>query len=402
MSDLLTKRQLQVLAGRSIASLALVFSLAILITPQIAFAEDTIPPTVSEETPTEVPPENQPETPVESFELPAICSALFTPPIEGEVAPVSSWTPLALTGADRTNNASLVWNWTVPTSAVEGASFSGYGYALYSGDVLLTNGQLSPEVTQFTYTATGEVNSYRLFVWVTDTTTPAAEPTPVGCEYKDMLFSTVKPVVNGNSWFVDDNTARPLLSTEATDLTYNWVVIAANGTRVIIDDPTSLNPLFTFLSDGTFTFQLTATNSFGNINDPIVELVITYFEPFTPGPEKPIPPIVTPAPIDQYVPPAIALAEVKRTSAVGNSYAATLGGEVASTSADAIPSVAGASDSDKDAPVANTAAQAVQTSSQGWVLLGVPWYWWLLGIVVIVTAWQWYRSGAFRKSPDDV
>lgn len=393
MSDLLTKQQLYVSVKRTIASLVLVFSLAILITPQTAFAEDTIPPTTGEEAPAEAPAEN----PV----LPATCRVLFAPLAEGEEAPVSNWTPLALTGADRTNNASLVWNWTTPTSTVEGATFSGYGYALYSGDVLLANGQLTPEITQFSYAATGEANSYRLFVWITDTTTPAAEPTPVGCEYKDTLFSIVKPVVNGNSWFVDDNTARPLLLTDATDLTYSWVVIAANGTRVTIDDPAALNPLFTFLSDGTFTFQLTATDSFGNINDPIVELVITYFEPFTPGPEKPIPPIVTPPPIDQYVPPAIALAEVKRTSAVGNSYAATLGGEVASTRTDAAANIAGATDDDNDAPITKT-AQAVQPSTQGWVILGVPWYWWLLGIAIIITAWQWYRSGAFRKSPDDV
>lgn len=389
MSDLLTKQQLYVLVKRSIASLVLVFSLAVLITPQAAFAQDTIPPTTGEEAPA--------ETPV----LPATCRALLGSLAEGEEAPASSWTPLTLTGADRTNNASLVWNWAIPTSAVEGASYSGFGYALYSGDVLLTNGQLGPEVTQFAYSATGEVNSYRLFVWIIDTTNPVAEPTPVGCEYNDTLFSTVKPVVNGDSWFVDDNTARPLLTTDATDLTYSWVVIAANGTRVTIDDPTVLNPLFTFLSDGTFKFQLTVTDSFGNTNDPIVELVITYFEPFTPGPEKPIPPIVTPPPIDQYVPPAIALAEVKRTSAVGNSYVATLGGEVAATNTDAAANVAGAADAQKDAPITN-AAQAVQPSTQGWVILGVPWYWWLLGIAIIITAWQWYRSGAFRKSPDDV
>lgn len=374
----------------------LVFALAILITPQTAFAEDTIPPTTGEETPTEVPP----EAPAEPFELPATCSALFVPPAEGEEAPASIWTPLAVTGANRTNNASLVWNWTTPTSTVEGATFSGYGYALYSGDTLLTNGQLGPEATQFTYTATGEANGYRLFVWISDTTTPAAKPTPMGCEYKDTLFSIVKPVINGDSWFVDGNTARPLLTTNATDLTYSWVVIAANGTSVTIDDPTALNPLFTFLTDGTFTFQLTATDSFGNINDPIVELIITYFEPFTPGPEKPIPPIVTPAPIDQYVPPAVALAEVKRTSAVGNSYVATLGGEVAGTNTEAAANVAGATDNN-DAPLENT-AQAVQTSSQGWLLLGVPWYWWLLGVAIIITAVQWYRSGAFRRSPDDV
>lgn len=370
----------------------LVFALAILITPQTAFAEDTIPPTTGEEVP--------PETPAEPFELPATCSALFVPPAEGEEAPASIWTPLTVTGADRTNNASLVWNWTAPTSTVEGATFSGYGYALYSGDTLLVNGQLTPEILQFNYAATGEANGYRLFVWITDTTTPAAEPTPMGCEYKDTLFSVVKPVINGNSWYVEENTARPILTTDATDLTYSWVVLAADGTRVTIDDPAALNPLFTFLTDGTFTFQLTATDSFGNINDPILELIITYLEPFTPGPEKPIPPIVTPAPIDQYVPPAVALAEVKRTSAVGNSYVATLGGEVAGTNTEAAANVAGTSD-DNDAPLENT-AQAVQTSSQGWLLLGVPWYWWLLGVAIIITAVQWYRSGAFRRSPDDV
>ena len=366
------------------ASLAFVFSLSVILAPQAAFALD----------------EPTPEPP--ATVLPATCTALLTTSPTPETPPANepAWSPLVLTAPQRTNTAPLQWNWTIPTAldAANQSSLHGYGYALFNGDTLVTSGELSADVQQYSYAASSN-GTYRLFVWVLDTITDPATPVATGCEYADTTYDTVGPYIIGDSYIIIGNTANPLFSTDETDVTYSWTVNAGDD-MVLIDGSTNLNPTFTFLADGAYTFKLVATDSLGNVTN--MELIVTYIAPFIPGPEVLLPPTI-PAPIDPYVPPAIVKAETERTVAVGASYQAAMSTDVVSDPAGNNASNVASANRDSDsASSAATGVQPVQSSAQGWLILGVPWYWWLLGLAIIVSAVQWYRSGAFRKSPDDL
>lgn len=394
MSDRIANTRLYVLLKHGVASFALVFALGIFLVPQSAFALD------------EQTPENN--TPVA---LPATCAALIgitPPPAEEPVTPgedeetpapaTPAWSALTLTTAPITTNMNLTWNWQAPVPTDPESTYRGYGYALYSGKTLLASGELGADMLGYSYAA--PVNGvYRLFVWVLDTTTDPTTPQATGCEYADTAFDNAPPIISigGEGFTSSGKTATPTLSTAETDLTYSWTVTSEGGLATI-SNANVLNPIFTFLRDGVYTFVLTATDTLGNT--ALVTLTIKYEEPFIPTPEAPITPAV-PAPIDPYVPPAVVLAEARRTVAVGASYEAAVSTDVMTNSESASSNVAGVN-TDDTSSVAAASAQPVQRSDQGWVILGVPWYWWLLGLAIIISAIQWYRSGAFRKTPDDV
>ncbi len=395
---------------RSVASFAVVFAFAVFFAPQTALALDETPsqpevpttvlPTTCTAllgiTPTPEPP--TPQTPPGQTETPTIPTPPPTTPTPSTPT-ISTWSPLALSTLQSTNNAALSWSWTAPVSTDPAAAFSGYGFALYNGDVLVANGELGAEVLQYAYAAPAD-GQYRLFVWILDTTENPTTPVATGCEYRDTILDTTAPavVINGEGFTSNGNTATPSLTTTEADLTYNWAVDADNS-FVTISNTAELTPIFTFLKDGLFTFTLTVTDSLGNV--ATVTLEISYAAPYIPTPEAPLPPVVI-APVDPYVPPAVVLAETKRAVAIGASYEAAVSTDVMSDDTQIPANSAATSKNDPSAVAAATTSQAVQRSSQGWLILGVPWYWWLLGLAIIITAIQWYRSGAFRKTPDDI
>ncbi len=413
MSDRITNKRLLVLLKHGVAGFALVFALGIFLSPQSAFALDE---PVNETPPTEAP-----------LVLPATCTALpgaiTPPPTEPETNPetnpevepetpaptpenpapaVPAWSALNLSTTQFTNSMNLTWNWETPVSTNPDVTYRGFGFALYAGDTLLANGELGPDAKSYAYAVPAN-GVYRLFVWVLDTTEDPATPEATGCEYADATFDTTPPVVSvdGDGFVSNGNTATTTLSTTETDLTYIWSV-TSNGGTATISDINSLNPTVTFFADGTYTFTLTATDSLGNT--VVITLVITYEEPFVPGPETPLPPGV-PAPVDPYVPPEVIIAESQQKVAVGASYRAAASTDSISNDSDDEDSplaVANETADDLSAVAAASTAQPIQSSNQGWLILGVPWYWWLLGLAIIISAIQWYRSGAFRKTPDDM
>lgn len=361
------------------ASFVLVFSLGIFLAPQAAFADE----------------------PAESFTLPAVCSDLLVvspPPEEGEEAPEPTpptWSALQVATTPRTNTFELSWQWTAPTTEEDGLTIESYGYALYNGETLVINGELTPDVVQYTYPAPAD-GTYRLFVWVNQN--DGTDTTPEGCEFADSELDATSPAINGDSYSQIGNEATPLLSTTETDVTYLWTT-DGDSDQVTIGDPTALNPTFTFLVDGTFTFDLLATDSLGN--PTIVSFLISYLTPFVPTPEAPIPTV--PGPIDPYIPPEEVLVQANKSSLESYNYGATAFNDTLSGDEGTDPSAFVSTDvaDTADAPL-TTAATPLESSNQGWLIIGIPWYWWLLGLAIIVTAWEWYRSGAFRKRPDDV
>ena len=362
---------------RTVACFILLASLAFVLAPHASYALDEL---------------STPEVP--AYTLPETCSVLLAEtPSTGE--PAATWSPIALITAPKSDPSTLNWSWQAPTSSDPEATFSGYGFALYNGETLVTNGELGADAQQYSYSVTSD-GVYRLFVWVLDDTEDPATPVATGCEYADNIQDTTPPAINGSGYVLVGDKATPTLTTDEAGLTYVWTV-DASGTKVTISKSTELTPTFTLLENGLYTFTLDVTDAFGNRTT--IQIKINY-DPYNPTISTPVPP-VSPAQITQEIPPLPVPVKVQRAATATQNYQTAISPDnLSSTSATS--GVAGTNSDDANADAALTAAaQSVQTSSQGWLILGVPWYWWLLGLAIIITAVQWYRSGAFRK-PDDV
>jgi len=342
------------------------------------------------------------ETPPASQTLPESCCALLPPeqippegtPVETPSEPAQhTWSPLQLATAAHTNNSALTWSWQAPVSSVPEATFKGYGYSLYMGNALVESGELTPDTLAYNYTATAQ-GSYRLFVWIIDTTQGETTPVSAECEYKDADYDSTPPVITGDTVVKTGNTATPTVNTDEPSLTYAWTVDAP-ATSVTVSDATLLTPIFTFLKDGTYTFRLTVTDLAGNTATR--DFVVTYLAPFIPNPEAELPESIVPAPVDSFIPVAVTYSQARRQAAAPVYDTSSAPVAPATNQEQAVAQATA-----KDAPADATSPRPVEASTHGWLLLGVPWYWWLLGIAIIISAARWYRSGAFRKTPDDL
>ncbi|MGV9002301.1 MAG: hypothetical protein ACOH18_05105 [Candidatus Saccharimonadaceae bacterium] len=296
-----------------------------------------------------------------------------------------------------TNNPGLQWNWTfTPPETVEGQpafTVDSYGYAIYNGTTLQSQGTLAAAATTLGYAAPTD-GTYNLYLW-----TVQGDSEPVYCAVGSIPFDATPPVIINNGYALDDKTgiATPLLSTDEASLTYSWAV---NGLDegVEIDNLAALNPNFTFSLDDTYNFTLTATDIFGNITT--TPLTIKYIAPFVVPPTGPaiISEELLPEPVQSYTPiekaPPIAYSAPKQTDdgklppeVDASIYAATTQGQ----------DTAGASE--------KRVSGVVSVGNSGWKIAGVAWYWWVLIVASISAALLWvvrtYQFG-FALQPDDV
>lgn len=387
MSDRATSRRRRLTVKRSTALLTLVLAFGLVLVPHSAYAQ---------EAPSEEPSQRMAAptatcstvAPPWQAKEPNLVGDILDPPTPGP----SNWTAIQLAGATRTNTSTLSWQWKTPTSDKQGATYT-YGYGLYHGETQRDAGQLASGTVMHQY-ATADDGHYRFFIWIIESTN--GEPQPTGCESYDTERDTTKPVINGNGYSKNGNKATPQLSTDETDVTFDWMVNASVD-EVKISDPSQLNPTFTFIKNGTYTFTLTATDSLGNAPTTVV-LEITHEMTFTPGTETPVIPVADPAPLDPFVPPQQVLVQTKK--AVLDSY--NFGATAFDVTEPNVAVKGATTTSDGDPPLQTAAAAPLDSSRDGWVLLGVPWYWWLLGSGGIVAGGLWYRNYFLNNMPTDI
>lgn len=340
--------------------------------------------------------------PQEPVTIPASCSA--TAPLAGE--PGIHFAPTT-----PTNVSSLQWNWTFTAPAVppveeveEGEEaeeaeapfvYTRYNYAIYSGDVLQTQGILDPAATTVGYVAPAD-GTYTLYLWTVEGEADAE--TSTYCSVASIPLDATPPAVSYQGHLLDDNIATPLITSDGSDYTYSWTVNRLGG-GVRISDPTALAPSFSFQRDGTYNFVLTALDTLGN--STVVEFSITYLAPFVAPPNGPeiIPVESIPEPIQTYVPIEEAAPIAQRTYRPAPSGDGMISPEIDAS----IYSITSEGQEARANDQKKVAGAAVSAGSDGWKVLGLSWYWWLLIAAIIVSAWLWltrtYRS---RFSPDDI
>lgn len=332
-------------------------------------------------------------------------------------ASANVWSLISLTTSD--TNQHPVWQWQTATSTNTTAVLQGYGYALLFDGTVVDSGELAP--TQLTYTHNALADgTYQLYVWVIDGTDPTM-PVADRCESAIATVDTIAPVVMGDSYTLVGDQATPDLTNNETNTTYAWTVDAPTS-KVTLSNDTELNPTFTFLADGTYTFTLTATDVVGNITT--VELTINYSAPVMPDPTPtppptPNPPVVHPStpsqpvelpaapPAPQHIPPARSYC-ASEPAADRVAVATTPAVEEVSETPTVAPPVTDVQPNTPDqitdqasiAPQART--QSSESSTGELIILGLPWYWWLLGAAIVGTAIAWYKSGVYRKGPGDL
>ncbi len=131
--------------------------------------------------------------------------------------------------------------------------------------------------------------------------------------------------------------------------------------------------------NGTYTFKLWSITRAGDFS-PVVTGTITIFIPL-----PDLPPLEVPAPID-----TTPIANIPSTTSATATSPNTISSTDINISAPTFErsSVLSATDQDNPVRVVDTAA-AVKPSSQGWVIVGLPWYIWLVVAAVVFVAWRW-------------
>lgn len=329
--------------------------------------------------------------------------------LDGEETPVVDPTPTSLVftekPADKTNLTSLSWQWQLTVAEDDTTSYTGYTYILKTADGTIVD-QGAGDTTAVSYTKSDALTGTTYTLTVAVVTDPESSPEETLSVASSTEVNTVPPVItdNGTTW--SGNTATPGLEvkpgqqppvtpTEPTDpaptsptqtapetppaptYTYEWATDASPG-LVTISDTSVLNPAITFHSDGQAAFTVRVTDAFGNFIEYILNLA--YAAPFIPGPTVPL--------VPDYAPPALKpIAALVRVPPLSNR--AAIDATSNSQSADTTGDVKGETIADADV---KTKPIVAATPTQGWLLLGIAWYWWLLAVAIVGSATLWFRS----------
>lgn len=147
------------------------------------------------------------------------------------------------------------------------------------------------------------------------------------------------------------------------------------------------------INDGNYKFELWSINREAKLSAGVSgNITIT-----SPVPIVPIfAPLEIPEPIGAA--PIVAVASINNTSTRSSTYYIPNATPVTSTDTSASNvNVLSSTDTNSSGSQADTVA-AVKPSAQGWVIIGLPWYIWLLVVAIIFTAWRWFAMVAKNKS----
>ncbi len=297
------------------------------------------------------------------------------------------------------DTANLTWTWTVtqPEAPAAPVAIPGYGYIIYHGGVVAAHGQLAAEATSLLFAAPQE-GEYELFLWVLPVD---ATGVVEHCLSSKITYTLAPPVVVNGGFTQTGNTATPNLSTAEPGLTYAWSVTGPNA-GVTISDTAVLNPVFTFSQSGAYTFTLVVSGA--PVTSTIVTFDITYTAPPVVTPIAPIIPQETlPPQLNDYVRPAAARAAAQRTLTEATTPQDQT--KDSTTSVTDSPATIVTDDTKEETFVdgASTLAKVVTPSTEGWKIVGIAWYWWILFAAIIASAWLWtIRTIRSRNLPDDV
>jgi hypothetical protein len=192
-----------------------------------------------------------------------------------------------------------------------------------------------------------------------------------------LTYTTLGNVITPNVTAADDN----------EPLTYSW----SNGNpNVVLSDTTVAAPTFTVNADGTYSFVLTVTDALGNAT--LKTFNFTYTTP---------PPSFV-APIDIEETRTIEQISQETIPQIDNGFT-----NVAVI--DSTPNADGSTEEAEQGEVLGTEtadtpleqSAALTTSSQGWKLWGVAWYWFALGAAALAALWWMIAAWRRRQAQAD-
>lgn len=145
-------------------------------------------------------------------------------------------------------------------------------------------------------------------------------------------------------------------------------------------------------NSGDYTFKLWSITRENHFSD----IAYGFFTVVLPTVVLPVyPPITVPQPVDNSL---VATANTTNTDTVSDSYYYGSAKTPAITSSrSSVNENVVTTNSTSPAKVEAVSVPVVKASSQGWMILGLPWYIWLLGAAVGFTAWRWTRMTLHEK-----
>ena len=184
--------------------------------------------------------------------------------------------------------------------------------------------------------------------------------------------------------------SAPAPTEHATDIVKYGYQLSRNN--VVVEqgtiDATSTKVTTSVNRSGDYLFQLWSITRDNHFSDIAYGFFTVQFPVVVPI----YPPIAVPSEITNT---AVATAMTTETTA-DTYYSTASTPPITSSNSVASQTVASAVETVTAAP-ASAVPPIVKTSSQGWMILGLPWYIWLLALAVGVTAWRWTRMTLNEK-----
>jgi len=285
----------------------------------------------------------------------------------------------------------IVWVWT---EATDGGDYPS-GIAYYRYELLKDGGVIAAGRTDGAdLSLTTEViddGTYSLRLWAVDNAGLESEPVTSNT----VTFDTIGPDVTILDPVYDGNTAQLDVQDNGDIIIYSWTTTESSST-IAISDPGIRNPFVTIYMDGAYTITLTVTDAYGNQTTKTV--TITYFAPYVPGSGEPIGPIWTdPVQFDN---------KVMESETATTTRSSDILAQAAFTESPAITSQVTAPLTSntvvEPAAIMDTTPSFIAPTSQGWRILGILWYWWLLAAAIVVTAGLWYSTVLRARRAEDM
>lgn len=184
--------------------------------------------------------------------------------------------------------------------------------------------------------------------------------------------------VTGGDTIIKSGSIRPTVSAEDVhgEVTYIWSADAKNADALSFN-ATEKDPLFTPTKEGSYTFRVETSDSLGNVTSGVFHFDYRRDLPLLPLPTDPNTSGTDPNTVNPSLPAVVSpganatnRATSEETFAAGASPAEVLGSVVS-----------GGGD-----PLASAKIAALTPTQNGWSILGVLWYWWLVVIVGVFAA----------------